>query len=103
MRPVPDVSRQVTKWHCIEWYDGPHCEIRGVRTPPQDALGSEIIEVRQWASEVEMRPVRGGETMPYATLRLTREDLQQMLALLDGGPVCDEPDCGYKPAEWKPE
>jgi hypothetical protein len=50
-----------------------------------------------------MRPVHGGETMAYATLRLTREDLQQMLGLLDGKPVCDEPDCGYQPATWTDE
>lgn len=84
---------QKTEWRCLIWYDGPHIEIRGERQNSLDI--NEIVEVRQWLNEPETPEPQKG------SMRLTRQDLQTMLDLLDGKPVADEPTGDPSPVEWK--
>lgn len=86
---------QVTKKYALLWYDGPHLEIQGVRDSAEDK--NEIVEVSTWAAEVQ--DLMQGT---YVTVRLSREDLQTMLALIDSLPIDDALDHDPPaPAVWE--
>lgn len=67
------------KYVTLGWYDGPILEIARVQT--SDPEVGDLLDVR--SSGVGVIIDSGG--YPSATLRLSRSDLQAMLAHLDGG------------------
>lgn len=64
----------------LDWYDGPLLEIALVTFPDRDKL-VQIVSL--------LCKITGEYPWQRATLRLSREDLQAMLDLLDDKPVAD--------------
>lgn len=73
------MSQRFSKFVCLDWYDGPLRSIRRV-----DFVGEHPSE-----SLVEVRTTLARVVGNDYYMRLSREDLVQMLALLDGKPVED--------------
>ncbi len=82
------MSSVVGDYICLDWYDGPLCEIArvdfGDDSPPHS-----LIQIRTlgWVED-------GDRTVPIpvraaVVARLDRETLQSMIDLLDGKPVKD--------------
>lgn len=79
------MKRQYTKWHSLMWYDGSHLSIRGERYDEID--DNPIVEVRTWAADIAGQP----DAEPtQVKVRLTLDDVRQMLDLLEGRAVNDE-------------
>ena len=74
-------------WVCLDWYDGPLCEVALV-TFENGSKFAEIKSVGGWLGE-EYSVGASGEKFHYNHMRLSREELQAMLDLLDGKPVKD--------------
>ena len=64
----------------LDWYDGPLLEIALVMCPS----GAQLVQV-----ETLLCTIKGAYPRQRASIRLSREDLQTMLDLIDGKPVTD--------------
>lgn len=82
----------ISAYTALDWYDGPLLEIACVDFANHDSM----VQVRALCSvqKIEQPPskelrgtVSGDEPWTRAVIRLTREELQSMLDLLDGKPV----------------
>jgi hypothetical protein len=90
MTMTNDIHETVSDYIALDWYDGPLLEIARV----DFADGDRMVQVCSLCHEIEQPPserlrgtISGEEPWTRTVLRLTRDDLQAMLDLLDGKPV----------------
>lgn len=92
------MSAVVGKYITLDWYDGPLLEIARVdfAEPRADGVPKALVQVCSlctvFAEEQPPRErlrgtVSGDEPWTRTVIRLSREDLQDMMDLLDGKPV----------------
>lgn len=90
---MPSNSREtVSDYIPLEWYDGPLLEIARVDFVDRDCMVQvcslcTVHKIEQPPGEPLRGTVSGDDPWTRAIIRLTREDLQAMLDLLDGKPV----------------
>ena len=82
----------VSNYIVLDWYDGPLLEIARVDFADHDCMVQlrslcTVCKVEQPPSKQLRGTVSGEEPWTRTIIRLTREDLQTMLDLLDGKPV----------------
>jgi hypothetical protein len=82
----------VSDYIALDWYDGPLLEIARVDFADHDCMAQvrslcTVHKIEQPPSARLRGTVSGEEPWTRTTIRLTREDLQTMLDLLDGKPV----------------
>lgn len=82
----------VSDYIVLDWYDGPLLEIARVDFADRDPLVQvctlcTVHEIEQPPSERLRGTISGEEPWTRTVIRLTRDDLQAMLDLLDGKPV----------------
>lgn len=87
--PASDPRGVVGKYISLDWYDGPLLEVASVDFPDRDRMVQ--VCALCTTTPIEAPPterlrgtINGEHPWERATLRLTREDLQKMLDLIDG-------------------
>lgn len=82
----------VSDYIALDWYDGPLLEIARVDFADRDRMVQvcslcDVHEIEQPPSERLRGTISGKEPWTRTVIRLTRDDLQAMLDLLDDKPV----------------